>query len=373
MMNTASDSYPSVPEGDPDVSIVDIANTVLRNWRLLVILPIVLACATGAWSLTRDRTYAAYAAFMPQAADTRGAGGAAALAQQFGVTLGAERPGQSPQFYVDLLRSRTLMRQALQAEYQLADVDGEPWKGTLMQYWQRGETGRDSWRRATDKLRRAVSASVARETGVVHMTVAIDNPTLAEAIAHHLLQLLNEFNLEVRQNRALEEGRFISGRVAEAQADLLTAEAALQEFLRQNRQFRLSPELNFEHDRLQREVMMQQEVYTSLLRSREQARIDGMRDTPLVTVIDPPAGTAEPQGRGTARRAALAGILGLMFAVLLAFGIELARRSRASQDPRYREFQRLIREAGYDLPRPRQWLRGRKGSRAVLNAPESSV
>lgn len=358
-MNLYDDQYRPDPPYEDEISLVEIANTVLRNWRVVVVVPVLLMLVVAAWSLTQDRKYAASASFMPQVAEGRGVGGAAALAQQFGVSLGTERPGQSPQFYVGLLRSRTLLRKAVESEYHVPEDEGRIWRGSLIQYWELDDevSSRFPWQRATEILSDAMSASVGRETDVVQLTVSSGHPVLAEQIAERLLDLLNEFNLEVRQGRAQEEGRFISGRLAEAQAELRAAEGALQDFLRQNREFGNSPELGFEHDRLQRQVMMRQEVYTALLRSQEQARIDAVRDTPLFTVIDHPAGTAEPEGRGTIMRALLAFILGLMLAVFIAFVIEFARRSREAQDPHYKEFQSLTREAWDDLRHPRRWMR----------------
>lgn len=213
-----------------------------------------------------------------------------------------------------------------------------------------------------------MTASVSRETGVVRLAVSSDHPVLAEAIAERLLDLLNEINLEVRQGRAQEEGRFISGRVGEAQAQLLAAETSLQGFLRQNREFGNSPELLFEHDRLQRQVVMRQEIYTSLLRSEEQARIDAVRDIPLFAVIDQPAGTAEVQGRRTVIRSAIAFVLGLMIAVVVAFVAEFTRRSRETGDPHYRELQGLAREAWSDLRHPTRWLR-RGDKRVAAGGP----
>lgn len=154
---------------------------------------------------------------MPQVAEGGGVGGAAALAQQFGVSLGTDPPGQSPQFYVDLLRSRTLLREPVEWEYHVPNDVGRTWRGSLIQYWElEDEVGpRSPWRRATEILSDAISASVSRETGVVRLTVSSSHPALVEQIAGRLLDLLNEFNLEVRQGRALEEGRFIGGRLTE--------------------------------------------------------------------------------------------------------------------------------------------------------------
>jgi hypothetical protein len=68
---------------------------------------------------------------------------------------------------------------------------------------------------------------------------------------------------------------------------------------------------------------MRQEVYTSLLRSQEQARADAVRDTPLFTVVDHTPGLRSP--RGAERCCVLAFMLGLMVAVAVAFIREATR------------------------------------------------
>jgi uncharacterized protein involved in exopolysaccharide biosynthesis len=356
------DVSPAPEWRDDEISLVEIANTILRQWRLVIAIPLAFAIAVGLWTLSRDRTYMASGSFITQAGEGRSGGGAAALAQQFGVSLGTERPGQSPQFYVDLLRSRAVLREAVETEYELPAENGTIRRANLIDFFEIKVDGNmlPPWRRAADRLRDNISVSVVRETGLVHVTVSASHPALAEQIAERLLETLNAFNTEVRQNRAQEEGRFISGQLTEAQSELRASENALQEFLRQNRAFRNSPDLMFEHDRLQRQVAIRQDVYTSLLRSKEEARIDAVRDTPLITVVDPPAGTAEPQGRGTVLGTVLAFMVGLIAAVVVAFIREATRRGRDSEDPHYREFQSLASQAWADLRHPARWFgRGR--------------
>lgn len=353
-----SDFGAAVPPDD-EISLVEIANVILRNWRVVVALPLALAIAFSLWPLFQDRTYAASASFIPQTSERRG-GGASALAQQFGISLGSELPGQSPQFYVDLLQSLPVLREAVESVYVVPSGEQNGEGATLIEIFDVEEEGPvPPWRKAVDELDSRISTSVALETGLVRLTVSTSHPDLSEQIAQRLLAILNEFNLEVRQNRAEEEGRFIAGRLAEAEAELLAAERGLQEFLRQNRQFENSPDLIFEHDRLQRQVSMRQEVYTSLLRSQEDARIDAVRDTPLLTILDHPAGAAEPEGRNIILRGILAFMFGLMIAVAAAFFIEFSRHSKKTNDPRYREFESLIQGVWEDLRQPSRWVRRR--------------
>jgi uncharacterized protein involved in exopolysaccharide biosynthesis len=351
----------NTPDGD-SISLLAITNTLLRNWVVIVVLPVLLALATGLWSYSRDRTYAATVTFAFQPSEGESPrGGATALAQQFGVNLGSASPGRSTQFYVELLRSRTLLRQAVESEYQLTTPDGDLWRGTLVDFWRieavEGEL--PPWRQAAETLSRAINTSVSRETQLVEVRVSSLNPVLAERIAERLVELLNDFNVELRRSHSAQEASFIGERVAEARQELLAAERVLQNFLRQNREFRNSPELVFEHDRLQRDVIMRQEVFTSLLRSQEQTRVDAVRNVTLFNVIDRPAGTAEPQPRRTIQFVLLGFMGGLVLAVFLGFMRDFARRSKEREDPDHQEFQFLVRKMADDLRHPTRWIRRR--------------
>jgi uncharacterized protein involved in exopolysaccharide biosynthesis len=359
MRSTTTDREPMVQTKSEEISFIEIFTAVLRNWRTILLLPPLVALLAGTWAFFDKRNYVASASFMQQSADTRGVGGAAALAQQFGINLLADRPGHSPQFYEDLIESTAILRRAVESEYTIPSASGQAGTTNLIQYWDMHlESGPlPAWRRAVDRLRRAVSTGVVRETGVIQVSVSTTHPLLAEQITQRLLDLLNEYNLEMRQARARDEARFITGRLKDVQGELTQAERALQSFLSQNRSFSNAPHLAFEHDRLQRQVMMRQEVYTSLLRAQEQAQIDGLRDTPLLTVLDQPAGSAAPASRRLILRVLIGFMLGLFFAVAVAAIREIARRGRQSSDPRYREFEDLVSRVWTDVRHPSRWVR----------------
>ena len=352
-VRVTTDAVPLNAEG---VKLVDLANPLLRQWRIVVALPLVLAAVTGTVTLLQDREYSAKASFLPEV-EGRGASGALALAQQFGVSMGADRPGQSPAFYVDLLQSPAILRQAVESSYAVRSEEGVV-EGTLVTLFDIEKDGPlPPWRRAVEKLVSNVDASASRETGVVDLKVTAEDPSLAEQIAARLLALLNEFNIDTRQSRAQEEGRFVGARVEEARAQLRAAEEELQSFLRQNREYLNSPELSFTHDRLQRQLLMRQDLYLSLLRAQQQARIDAVRDTPLLTVIAWPEGSAEPEPRGTIVRTTLAFLFGLLVAALIAYVQDYSHRNREAGDPGYREFQRLSRQFLDEVRQPMRWMR----------------
>jgi uncharacterized protein involved in exopolysaccharide biosynthesis len=348
---------------DDEFSLLQIFSVILRQWRLILVVPMVLALITGILMLSKPRRYAAVLSFMP-ASENRPMipTGAMGLARQFGVDIGGGSADQSPQFYVDLLRRPSTLRKAVETQYHLPSRNGQPRRGTLIDYY--GLTDSKSmpaWHEAVRQLRGDVVASVNRQSGVIQLTVSALNPSRAEQIAQRLFDIVTEFNLGARQHRAEEEARFVGGQLERARGQLLAAETQLQNFLTRNRVFQNSPELMFQHDRLERNVSMRQEVYTSLLAAHEQSRIDALRDTPLLTVIDQPAGSAQPQARGTVLRVMLVFLFGVTVASILALILELNRARGAGRS----DLSLAINEAWSDIRNPRRWFKPARQVRAA--------
>lgn len=353
-------------DADDEISLIEILNVLLRHRRMIVILPILLAAVVGVMTFTQPRTYSASASFIPQTPEGRSGSGAAALARQFGVNIGGgDRPGGSPQFYADLLRTREVLRKVVETDYRLVDAEHGERNATLVELYEVEETSLvPGWRKSVEHLQDNLTVSVGRETGVIQLSVSALAPDLAEQILERLLELLNAFNLESRQSQAQEEVRFISARMEEVHQELLSAKSNLQVFLQTNRQFHNSPELVFEHDDLQREVAMRQGIYTTLVQAREQARIDAVRDTPLLTLINSASGSAVPEGRGTVRRATFTFVVVFLMVIIGAILWELLNRGRREEGREYHEFQELILEARKDLYSPSRWFlrHGRKSN-----------
>ena len=128
-----------------------------------------------------------------------------------------------------------------------------------------------------------------QKTGVVELEVTAGNPGLAQEINQRLIDLVNEFNLRTRQSQAANERAFTERRLEEVRQELRATEDGLQSFLQRNRDYTNSPALTFQVERLQREVSMRQEVFTTLAQEFQQAKIEEVRDTPVITVVEAPS------------------------------------------------------------------------------------
>ncbi|MGH7539627.1 MAG: GNVR domain-containing protein, partial [Gemmatimonadota bacterium] len=262
-------------------------------------------------------------------------------------------PGQSPAFYAELLKTSELLRDAASDRYTVrtgsgaeAEVERRPLVDLLEA---EGDTPEERLEDAVERLRDRLSVNASVETGIVRFSVETWWPHVSEELAARLLARVNEFDLNTRQTQAGRERAFLVGRVEEARADLQTVEERLLRFLEQNRRIESSPALQYENERLERQVSLQQEVYTTLAQALEQAKIEEVRDTPVITVVEQPILPAEPDERGLLLRAILAALFGLLVAALVTIFREVSDRADRRQEEEFREFQRLRRKVDGEL------------------------
>jgi uncharacterized protein involved in exopolysaccharide biosynthesis len=133
--------------------------------------------------------------------------------------------------------------------------------------------------------------------------------------------------------------------------------------LQQNRTFEQSPELTFTHDRLQREVSVQQQLYLSLAQAYEQARIDEVRNTPIITMIERPImPVANP--RMLFVKVGMALLAGVALACLVAFLREVFSADRRGAAEELQELEELKGAAWGDVERISSRLRHPFGVRS---------
>jgi uncharacterized protein involved in exopolysaccharide biosynthesis len=338
----------SPPEG-ASTTVVSLLSVLLRYRALIVVLAILSGFYAWYENYTSPVVWTTSATFMPQGA--RGQSQLSGIAQQFG--LGGGDAAQSSAFYQDLVESRSLLAAVANHEYTMR-TDSGVLTGTIDKiYGIRTTNPAVRKARMVDAVKRQVEKNANPRTGVITIKVHSGTPEMAVQIARNILDEVNRFNLNRRQAQAGAERSFVEKRLAEAQMELRQAEENLQSFLTENREFRSSPSLQLEFDRLNRTVSMRQQLYNGLAQSYEQAKIEEVRDLPVITVVEPPETPISPDVRGGARKTLIGIAVGVGIGIVIAFGAHLVAvltRNRESDD--YLEFAELSREAMDDVKHP---------------------
>ncbi len=355
---------------EDEISLIQLVNTLLRRRRIIVVTSGGIALFVLLWLLVFSSalTYTSTASFIPQGS-AGSASGLAGLASQFGFQVPSGEPGQSPEFYAELVTSRVVLGAMAEESFRFQVERGgelEVRSGTLAELLELAEDDPDALRREESirwLMEDGITVSTGRGTGIVEASIKTPWAGLSKALADRLLELVNEFNMETRQSRGAAERAFVEGRLAEARDSLRGAENRYEAFLAGNRQFlgnrTTSPELMFERDRFQRQVAMQQELYTGLVQAHEQARITEVRNTPVITVVGRPEVPVEADARGRLLKLVLGVMLGGMLGVFLAFVQEYLNRAREEENDDYQELTHLWSQSWADIRTFGGRIRGR--------------
>jgi len=308
-----SGSLPPQSPAEWYVATRRLLDAARAHWRMIALFGLLGGVAGAVTAMLQPSYYQSGAAFQAETSQpTQLTGALAGLASQIGnLPLGSQNSGQ---FFSDLLTTDAVLKRVAQASFpsQGAAVS----LATIYGFADLPEALREY--NTVRKLRTALRTDVNLRTGVVHFSIEARTPELAAALAETTLAALNAANIDLRQTRAAAERQFTSGRANAARQELDSTERALAAFYQQNRVITSSPILQMEESKLKRAVDMAQQVYVQLRLQEEQAAVQEVRNTPAISVIDPPS---VPVQRSRPHRR-VAAFLGLVVGLLVA-GIRL--------------------------------------------------
>ena len=252
--------------------------------RAIAILLISLCAAVVAFALSffMPPRYRSTSTFHPEQASQSSA--AANLPGILGLgSLGMMNQGNSPEYIVRLIRSRSLLEQLVRSPFSPM---------TLPEYYE-VENQDDSISATIKSFRKDLRISIDRTPGIIRMDLEMTDPNLARAVASQILQLTGRMNSVLRQESNQDKGEFLQGRLEVASSNLQAIEDSLRTFLKSNRRLD-SPDLIFEQKRLERRLSLEQELYMMLSREASSTEIDALDDLSRITIIDPPSLPAIP-------------------------------------------------------------------------------
>jgi hypothetical protein len=289
-----------IPDPEAEAAAGDLllvlAAYVRTRLRTLVSFGVAGGLVAAGVVFARPRSWTAQLSFAPQTRRTVSSpAGLSSLAAQFGVAVPGSDPSQSPQFYSALITGQTIMGALVDST--VPGPSGAVRLATILGQDIGGTDSTVERERAIRALRLRVGVAADTKTGVVSVSVRMPSPKAAAHVGELLLRQLEEFNVSSRRTQARAERAFTEERIKATARELDVAERAMQDFLGRNLDYRNSPALLFTYDRLNRQLQLRQAVQASLVQSLEQARIDEVRDTPTITIVERPQPPAVPDSR----------------------------------------------------------------------------
>ncbi len=330
----------------PEVSFLDILNLLLRRWRFILGFGFTVAVLVAIVSLVLPVKYLARTSFIQaESGRTQGLpGNLGSLAARFGVTGLSGGPNTSLEFLQSAIVSRDVLDTVILNPLQVDSTRyGKPSGGVhafdLIQWFKvHDRTPAKKLDHVRRIIRKRMTVGGDTRSGIVVVTFTARDPFVAAAFLRRLLSVLNSFNLHTRQTSTSANRAFLESRVDDARTQLGTAEGRLRQFYEQNRSRSDAPSLTFEEARRKRGVDLAQQIYVTLASDLEQARIDEVKDTPVITVVE----TAQPAVWRTApkrkRMTLLGGIAGVLLGSLIVAARTFFRRAELTPTPEWEEF-----------------------------------
>lgn len=345
----------TVPPADrEDVSVFDLLTPLVRRRRLILATALGCALLTAIVVLILPSRYTALTTFVPEAPkESSLSSSLGGLATQFGIGSQTATPF-SPDFMADVLRSRGIREAILATEFpDPASGAGKANLPLLEILEVEGDTPTRRLEAGLGTLAKATSMALDRRTGVLSLKVTLRDPNLAAQVANRMVEELNKFNVERRRSQSGEERIFTERRLEELREELANAEDELVRFLQRNRQFSEFSVASVNARSLERKVQLKQEVLATMSRSYEEARINEVRDTPVLTVID----RAEPPAWKSFPRRTISVLVALLVGTVLGIGVaylaEARSRVRRESRPDYRQFLAAVGEVRGHKSAPR--------------------
>ncbi len=333
------------------ISLSDILMVLAKQLKLLIIIPFVFGILTVFYVLfIAEPVYVSSAKIM-----SSGGGSSTSqlqgLAAQFGISVPLGGEANPEWVYPDIIKSRTLARVLLKRKFDTEEYGSEKSLLQILTYGHEDpEVGSDTLMKiGTETLFEMIEIEQDRSSSVYTLTVNAFEPQFAADLCSALIEELDKHQRKYKTEKVKETRLFIEGRIVEVQKELEEAEEALKEFRDRNRQIQQSPALLLEQQRLSRETSVLTGVFTTLKQQLEMTKIDEVKETALVQVLDPPEA---PLYRDKPKRklsVLLSLILGFGFSVVVAFIKEYASNSDEEEKGKLKKITELTKSNISDL------------------------
>jgi uncharacterized protein involved in exopolysaccharide biosynthesis len=297
----------------------------LKSYRILIATFAVLFAALGAiYSLTQPNEYSSNAKLLPEldskSGGAGGMGGLKSLAGLAGVDLGGSSSGAEairPDLYPNIVQSAPLLQEVLKAKIYSTkhkkwqtvldflsekqdtaplDLGGNPTDDEVsdvkLEKVPSGALSTDliklnkKERLAIKKLRASVVLEIDKKSGVISLTTKLTNPVAAANITSLIQHYLTKYVTDYRTQKARQELTFLEKRLTESRSRYDQALFTLSAYRDQN----MNLFMNVAKDRekkLQYEVDMAYNLYTTISGQYEESKVKLHRETPVFKVLEP--------------------------------------------------------------------------------------
>lgn len=310
---------------DDEIDLVELARTIWSRRGLIIKVTGIFFLIGLVIAFTSKVEYEASAKLLPETQeqalpDLGGLGGLAGLAGFDLSSFGGGGQVLSPELFPEIVRSEpfleTLINTPVYFEsfnttvssfYFLKEMDSPSLLGllgeftiglpgkikglfvkdqvTLKNHGDLKRYSKDDWEIFEDFSNR-IDVVVRSSSGIIQVKVEIPDPTAAAEVAKVMLDLLTQYIVDYKIEKATINLEFVQGQFEKARIEYQEKQAHVARFTDANRNL-TNALIQLEYKRLQNEMEIAFEVYKGLATQLEQAKIKVNQEMPAFTVLEP--------------------------------------------------------------------------------------
>ena len=319
-------NYKTSNHNNNEIDLLELFRYLKKEKKIIASITGFFTIIALIYSLFATPYYSAFVSIYPMGDDgsvNTSIGDLQGLASSFGINIGS---GGNTSFYIpDIIQSRKLRKAIVRNKW---DTTYDPNPIDLISLWGVNKDEGFSINNIFNKIISPISqinpeiknTEIAMEllmdqitideedSGLLIISVLMEEPQLAADIANYIANYVKSYISEEMTLQSTKYRIFIEERLKSSKKDLKVIEEKLNRFRKNNPLSLDTPDLQLERARLIRDVEINQEVYLTLLTQYELAKIEELKETPVINVLD----NAEAPIRKDSPKRKLLVILGLI-------------------------------------------------------------
>ena len=319
-MKSIKENYKNPMFSDGYISVADILLVLAKNLKLILLLPILLVVVALIYAFFFSEPLYKSTSKIMSSSTGSSFSQATGLAAQFGISLPTEN--SEPKWaYPEIIKSRALAKSVLEKEF-FTNKIGSNQKLLAILTDDLAKSFSNMEKRKSigaKRLLNMVDISEDMKTSIITLSVSAFEPKFSKDINNAIINELDLHQRSYNKTRTSEARFFIEERIISVEKELVLAEESLKNFRDRNRRIQNSPALQLEQQRLLREVTVLQEVFTTLKQQLEMTKIEEVKDSDYVIIIDPPSVPLEKSNPSIKFTLIMTMLFGLALSILVAF------------------------------------------------------
>ena len=283
-------------ENKNEIDLIEIISILWRARKFITIITGIALVIATLYILFATKMYSGTITLYPAQSGTKNP--MAQMAVQMGITGGTM--GDANYNIPDVVKSRALSEQIVSHKWNvdkfnnkidLVEYFDTIWKVEKSEYvitkedeenWNKRKLYSYSQMIANQRIK--VISNI--KTGLISVIVVMEDPKLASDIANFISVFVTNWVNDTQNESIRKNLEFINERAVVLDAELQDAENDLKKFRETNRNILNSPDLQLEVQRLQRQVVIKQEVYLTMIKQREINQIEQNKTSDVIRILD---------------------------------------------------------------------------------------